>query len=66
MNTGESPLYIASQNGHIDVVKELVASGAQIDLQENTGTSPLYIASQNGHIDVVKELVASGAQIDLQ
>ncbi len=42
-----------------------IASGAQINLQENTGVSPLYIACQNGHIDVVKELVASGAQIDL-
>ncbi len=41
---------MASQNGHIEVIKELITSGAQIDLQNNTGESPLYIASLNGHI----------------
>ena len=41
-NTGASALYIASQNGHIEVVRELVAKGAQIDMQTNTGCL-LYI-----------------------
>ena len=65
-NTGASALYIASQNGHIEVVRELIAKGAHIDMQENTGESALYIASQNGHIEVVRELIAKGAQIDMQ
>ena len=28
-NTGASALYIASENGHIEVVRELIAKGAQ-------------------------------------
>ena len=65
-NTGASALCIASQNGHIEVVRELITKGAQIDMQTNTGASALCIASLNGHIEVVRELIAKGAQIDMQ
>ena len=57
---------LASQNGHLDVVRELIGKGAQIDMQANDGYSALIVASQNGHLDVVRELIGKGAQIDMQ
>ena len=31
LQNGESPLYMASQNGHLDVVKTLIQAGANIN-----------------------------------
>eukprot|EP01117_Protostelium_nocturnum_P011792 TRINITY_DN4299_c0_g1_i8.p1 TRINITY_DN4299_c0_g1~~TRINITY_DN4299_c0_g1_i8.p1 ORF type:complete len:144 (-),score=41.10 TRINITY_DN4299_c0_g1_i8:156-587(-) len=57
---GSTPLYIASQNGHSDVVRMLLENPSQNGhsdvvrmLLENHKCTPLYIASQNGHSDVL-------------
>ncbi|KAJ9440669.1 hypothetical protein DIPPA_07195 [Diplonema papillatum] len=34
---GSTALYIASENGHSEVVKELIAAGAKVDVQEEEG-----------------------------
>jgi ankyrin repeat protein len=49
---GQSPLFIASQLGHCDVVKCLLSSGADINLRNKGGESPLFAASYHGHCDV--------------
>ena len=59
-----SPLYIAAQNGHLDVVRHLVEVGADKDQAQNSGATPLYIAAENGHLDVVRLLVEVGADKD--
>ena len=56
----KTPLFMASQNGHLGVVKEIL-SHPQTDVNKGhiaEGTTPLHTASQNGHLDVVKELLA--------
>jgi ankyrin repeat protein len=50
-------LFIAAQNGHLDVVRHLVEVGADKDQAQNQGATPLFIAAQNGHLDVVRHLV---------
>ena len=64
LNSGATPLYIAAQNGHLDVVRHLVEVGADKDQALNSGATPLYIAAQNGHLDVVRHLVEVGADKD--
>ena len=60
-----SALMVASQNGHVEVVKLLLEKGAQIDDDGDRGRSPLMLASQEGHNKVVKLLLEKGAQVNI-
>jgi len=60
---GYTPLYIAAQKGHLDVVKTLIEHGARVDAATTDGATPLYIACQNGQIEVVKYLIEKGANV---
>ena len=51
-------------NGHVEVVKTLLAAGAEVDKADNDGETPLYGASHNGHVEVVKTLLAAEAEVD--
>jgi ankyrin repeat protein len=51
---GQSPLFVASEEGHCDVVQCLLSSGADINLHDKFGQSPLFVASEEGHCGVVK------------
>jgi ankyrin repeat protein len=56
-------LHEASRDGNLEVVKELIKAGADINKYEND-TTPMYHASENGRLDVVKELVKAGADVN--
>ncbi|PON50584.1 Transmembrane protein [Trema orientale] len=56
---GETPLYIASENGHSMLVGEMLK---HIDLQTasiaaRNGYDPFHIAARQGHLDVLKQLL---------
>ena len=53
----ETPLYIACENGHLEVVKLLIKNGADINKADENQATPLYIVCQNGHLGVVKLLL---------
>jgi uncharacterized protein len=57
-------LHLASQNGHLEVVKALVKEGGEALLNKTcaNGASCLHVASQNGHLEVVRELVKAGGE----
>ena len=61
MNDGWTSLLIASQNGHLGVVRELLARGANANAATNSGATPLILASRRGHVMVVRALLAAGA-----
>ena len=57
-DVGATPLFIAAQRGHLEVVRLLVESGANKDQGlTDVGTTPLFIAAQNGHREVVRFLL---------
>ena len=60
---GKTALAVASEFGHLEMVRELITRGASV----NTGNkccTPLYAASMRGHIQVVRELLARGALLN--
>ena len=62
---GTTPLFVAAQQGHLEVVRFLVESGADKDQgTTHDGTTPLFIAAQHGHLEVVRFLVESGGDKD--
>ena len=54
-------LHVAAREGHEDVVKLLVSSGAEVNLQDEDDYSPLHYACMEGHIAVATILLGSGA-----
>ena len=46
----------ASHWGHLDVVKELIKAGADVNDKDNWGETALHRAIRWGHLDVVEYL----------
>ena len=61
MNDGATPLFIAAQNGHEDVVRLLLDSGASVDKPDQLGRTPLLMAVINQHVGVAEMLLKKGA-----
>ena len=52
------PSFVASQNGHLDVVRYLVEEVKQdAGKANNSSVTRVHGAAQNGHLDVVRYLV---------
>ena len=64
-NEGESPLFAAALNGHVDTVLELLTMGAEVNSQRHDGWSPIHAASYNGHLLVVRKLIDFGANVNI-
>ena len=60
-----TPLYIAAQQGHIQVVHELLNHGANVNITNSFEETPLITASRYGHIQVVKELLTRDASVNI-
>lgn len=59
-NSGETPLIRAAKDGHLEVVKELIALGADINATDNRGRTALDLAIQlerNEVADALKKAV---------
>lgn len=55
---GATPLYLACQEGHLEVVQYLVKDcGADPSIRANDGMTPLHAAAQMGHNTVIVWLV---------
>eukprot|EP00069_Balaena_mysticetus_P015970 bmy_09529T0 len=58
---GATPLYLACQEGHLEVTQYLVQEcGADPHLRAHDGMTPLHAAAQMGHSPVIVWLVSSG------
>jgi hypothetical protein len=60
---GYTPLHLAAEAGHTNVVKYLIEKGAAVNSKEGTD-SPLLLASMKGFKDVVELLIAAGVHVN--
>jgi ankyrin repeat protein len=56
-----SPLYVAAQNGHVDVCRKLLDGGAALEWKGERDCTALHIAAGMGQTAVVKFLLERGA-----
>ena len=61
---GLTPLLYAAREGYIDVAKNLLAGGADINLTDPDNTSPLLLSLINLRWDFAKFLIDAGADVD--
>ncbi len=61
---GLTPLHLAAENCHTNVVVLLLDKGAKIGVQGSDNETPLHLAAQEGCADVVAILLARGADIN--
>ncbi|CAD5116924.1 DgyrCDS5764 [Dimorphilus gyrociliatus] len=55
---GDWPLYLAAENGHLEVVKFLIEKGGSLYLKHSrTNSTVLHAASMGGHIDLLVYLM---------
>jgi ankyrin repeat protein len=60
-DTGQTPLSVASEKGHKDVVQLLLAAGqVDVDSKDKNGQTPLWMAARNGHEGIVQLLLERG------
>ena len=54
----QSPIYWASEKGHLDIVKELATSSDNPNLPDHwiNGRTPILLAAMNGHVEIIKVL----------
>jgi ankyrin repeat protein len=64
---GTSPLSACARDGlkiHVEIMKILLDSGADINQKNKKGESPIFRATRNNNIDIIKFLLDSGADIN--
>ncbi|KAI4364285.1 hypothetical protein MLD38_020396 [Melastoma candidum] len=56
---GETPLYVAAENGHVDVVAEILrcCDLEVASIPARNGFDPFHVAAKHGHLGVLKELL---------
>jgi ankyrin repeat protein len=57
-NYGNTPLYWASFQGHVDILHLLVENGADLEAQDNDGERALHSAALFGHLPFIQELIS--------
>ena len=55
--TGTTPLHLAAEHGHMEVIRILLEHKADKDKSSPHGLTPLRLAALNGHTEVVKLLL---------
>ena len=59
----ESPLMMAALKGQLDIARQLIAKGADVN---KPGWAPLHYAATGGHLDMIRLLLEEHAFIDAQ
>ena len=54
----------AAEDGNIEVVKQHLTAGADVNAKDKDGETPLHKASSNGEKEIIELLIAKGADVN--
>ena len=60
---GDTALHHAARNGDLEIVKQLVSNGADVNATTDNNHFPLYCAAGHGHVETTQYLVENGADL---
>ena len=60
----DTPLCLACDEGHIEVVALLLEKGAKVNAKDEDNNTPLHLACHKGHAGVVELLLINGANVN--
>uniref|UniRef100_A0A1X7SZV2 Uncharacterized protein n=1 Tax=Amphimedon queenslandica TaxID=400682 RepID=A0A1X7SZV2_AMPQE len=63
---GRTPLMLACERGHEDIVHSLLSAGANVNIQDNKGWTALMRASEHNHISIIHVLLQANANPHLK
>ncbi len=63
---GRTPLHLAAQGRHLEVLRYLVDKGADLDALDKNGIAPLHILARSGQTEAVRLMIDKGADIDIK
>ena len=61
---GNTPLHVAAEMGHEDIVRSLLQSGADRNGRGEKNRTPLHLAARRGHLAVAEALMDAGASVN--
>uniref|UniRef100_A0A8C8GNR8 KAP NTPase domain-containing protein n=1 Tax=Oncorhynchus tshawytscha TaxID=74940 RepID=A0A8C8GNR8_ONCTS len=64
LQNGQTLLMMASEQGSLEMVQELLRRGANVNLDDVDCWTALISAAKEGHVEVVKELLANNASLE--
>lgn len=59
------PVYVACEGGHLQIIRELIKAGANVNAQDLDGMTPLHIACQFGHVEIISALLEEHASVNV-
>ena len=64
---GRTPLRIAAEKGHTEIVTFLIENGAKVNITDANGNTPLiFIIHKTGNLGITKKLLEKGAIVNTQ
>ena len=60
------PLHFSAYKGDLDVTKQLIKLGANLNIQDSKGLTSVIVAVMKKHEDVATILIANGARLDIR
>lgn len=61
---GQSPIFVATVRGQLDMIKRLIAAKADVNITNNDGRTPLSLGAEFGRTPAMSILVDAGADIN--
>ncbi len=61
---GKNILHVAVKQSRLDIVKQQIVQGTNINAKNIYGNTPLHLAAKQGNKDIVEFLIANGADVN--